>query len=472
MTKYDYNSSEPVHVSLSDLTQRQRFLLSESKVFCILPWIHIHTYPTGETYPCCLSEMTHSVGNSKDSTLKQIINEDDMCLLRSNMLSEQPSKVCGRCYEQEKSGFFSGRNSANKHHGHHIDRVNDRIFHDGKLSEFKMTYWDIRFSNLCNLKCRTCGDIFSSQWHNDQSEINMRSFWDNVRGDDWPIDPPRSKPDYGALQENIKIELADTFGNEIMKHIKHYKSPSLNTAGRYNGDMLEQVLEHIDDVEQIYFAGGEPLIMDEHYYILEELEKRKRFDVRLIYNTNFTRVNLKDRLVFDYWKKFDSVSVGASLDGMDKYAEYIRKGTKWADVVHNRKRMIEICPNVDFYISPALSALNALHIVDFHRDWVNKGFIKPQDLNITILQDPKHYRIDIFPDFYKDMIREKYKKHLEWLMPQDDLQRATNGFISAINYLDNNDNVGMDTFWKKTEQLDAIRDEHILDYIPEFNYFD
>jgi len=91
MTKYDYNSSEPVHVSLSDLTQRQRFLLSESKVFCILPWIHIHTYPTGETYPCCLSEMTHSVGNSKDSTLKQIINEDDMCLLRSNMLSEQPS---------------------------------------------------------------------------------------------------------------------------------------------------------------------------------------------------------------------------------------------------------------------------------------------------------------------------------------------------------------------------------------------
>jgi len=81
-----------------------------------------------------------------------------------------------------------------------------------------------------------------------------------------------------------------------------------------------------------------------------------------------------------------------------------------------------------------------------------------------------HYRIDIFPAFYKDMIKEKYQKHIEWLKPQDDLQRATNGFISAINYLDNNDNVGMDTFWEKTEQLDAIRDEHILDYIPEFNY--
>ena len=254
----------------------------------------------------------------------------------------------------------------------------------------------------------------------------------------------------------------------------HWKddNKTLNTTGRWNGDMLEQMLEHIDDVEQIYFAGGEPLIMDEHYYILEELEKRKRFDVRLIYNTNFTRVNLKDRLVFDYWKKFDSVSVGASLDGMGKYAEYIRKGTKWDDVEYNRQRMIDICPDVDFYISATLSALNALHITDFHKDWVGKGFIKSQDFNINILQDPMHYRIDIFPAFYKDMIKEKYQKHIEWLKPQDDLQRATNGYTSALTFLNNKDNIGMNIFWEKTEQLDAIRNEHILDYIPEFNYFD
>ena len=73
---------------------------------------------------------------------------------------------------------------------------------------------------------------------------------------------------------------------------------------------------HIDYVEQIYFAGGEPLIMDEHYRILEELERRGMFDVRLVYNTNFTQVRLKDRYVFDFWKKFKNVSVGASLDAM------------------------------------------------------------------------------------------------------------------------------------------------------------
>jgi len=432
MTKYEYNSAEPVKVSLSSLTKQQQFLLAESNTFCIYPWIHIHGYPTGETYPCCHAEMKYPIGNNKKYTINQLINSEDMCELRRNMLAEQKSDVCARCYEQDDAGFFSGRKSANKHHGHHIHKLNDRAFYDGKISDFKMTYWDIRFSNLCNLSCRTCGHIFSSQWYSDQVELSKQA---------------------GDL------------------HWKDHNK-TLNTTGRWNGDMLEQMLEHIDDVEQIYFAGGEPLIMDEHYYILEELEKRKRFDVRLIYNTNFTRVNLKDRLVFDYWKKFDSVSVGASLDGMGKYAEYIRKGTKWDDVEYNRQRMIDICPDVDFYISATLSALNALHITDFHKDWVGKGFIKSQDFNINILQDPMHYRIDIFPAFYKDMIKEKYQKHIEWLKPQDDLQRATNGYTSALTFLNNKDNIGMNIFWEKTEQLDAIRNEHILDYIPEFNYFD
>jgi hypothetical protein len=72
--------------------------------------------------------------------------------LRKDMLNERPNPACGRCYEQEESGFFSGRRSANKHHGHHIKRIDD--------DKFQMSYWDIRFSNLCNLSCSSCGHIF------------------------------------------------------------------------------------------------------------------------------------------------------------------------------------------------------------------------------------------------------------------------------------------------------------------------
>lgn len=415
MTAYNYNSTDLVRPV--ELDEREEFLLKESKTFCIYPWIHLHAYPTGEAYPCCHAEMgVGQIGNCKQKTLEEIWYDQPMNDLRHNMLTETKSPACQRCYEQEESGFFSGRRSANKHHGHHIKRLGEQ--------DFRMTYWDIRFSNLCNLRCRSCGHIFSSSWYQDQAKL---------AGAEW----------------------------------KSMNSP-LNYAGQTETDIWEQLLPHIDYVEQIYFAGGEPLMMDEHYRILEELERRERFDVRLIYNTNFTQTKLKDRYVFDYWKKFKSVAVGASLDAMGPRAEYIRKGTDWAVVEENRRRMMETCPNVDFYISPTLSIMNAWHLPDFHRDWVERGLIRPQDLNVNILQDPAHYRIDIAPMKYKQRLRLKFEEHLEWLRPLDRLNRATVGFESAINFMMNTDNTHLiNDFWRKTRQLDEIRNEKLLESIPE-----
>ena len=415
MTQYKYNSTDLVRPI--ELTEREEFLLKDSMTFCIYPWIHLHAYPTGEAYPCCHAEMgVGQVGNCRDNTLEEIFYNDEMKNLRNRMVHGIKSSACQRCYEQEESGFFSGRLSANKHHGHHVKKL--------EKNPFELTYWDIRFSNLCNLSCRSCGHIFSSSWYQDQAKL---------AGGDWAE-----------------------------------KNTVLNYAGRTSTDMWEQLIPHLDYVEQIYFAGGEPLMMAEHYNILDELERRGRFDVRLIYNTNFTHVKLKDRTVFDYWKRFKSVAVGASLDGMGSRAEYIRKGTDWDQVERNRMQMLETCPNVDFYVSPTLSIMNALHLPDFHRTWVKKGYIKPQDLNVNILQDPAHYRIDVAPIKYKQRIRMAYEEHLEWLRPLDPLQRATVGFESAINFMMSTDNSELiPKFWNKTSELDHIRGEQVLTVIPE-----
>jgi hypothetical protein len=172
--------------------------------------------------------------------------------------------------------------------------------------------------------------------------------------------------------------------------------------------------------------------------------------------------------VFEYWKQFDSVAVGASLDGMDTYAEYIRKGTDWQQVEQNRQDMLRICPEVDFYISPTLSIMNAWHLPDFHRDWVERGFIRHQDLNVNILQDPDFYRIDIAGEGYKQELKEKFEQHLAWLRPHDQLQRATKGFESAINFMLAQDNSHLQSkFFERTRQLDDIRGESILEVIPE-----
>lgn len=420
---YKYGSVNPLKMSLLELTDRENFLLADSKIFCMYPWIHLNANPDGQVYPCCMTDHKHAVGNCKNNTLREIWNNSSMRQVRLDMLSETPIKGCDRCYEQERSGFFSGRQSANKHHGHHIGRVLETQ-QDGTLDRYEMIYWDIRFSNLCNLRCRSCGHIYSSQWYQDQSKL---------AGPEW------------AKSHRV-----------------------LNYAGRHETDMWEQLIEHIDHVEQIYFAGGEPLIMDEHYRILEELERRGKFDVRLIYNTNFTEVRLKDRLVFDYWKKFESVSVGASLDAMGSRGEYIRKGTQWEDVESNRQKMLEICPGVDFYVSSTLSVLNAWHLPDFHRDWTERGLVKAQDWNVNILLDPAHYRIDIAPMKYKQRLRIKFEEHLEWLKSQDRLGRASQGYESAITFLMATDNTPLiENFWRKTHQLDEIRREKLLDFIPE-----
>jgi hypothetical protein len=172
--------------------------------------------------------------------------------------------------------------------------------------------------------------------------------------------------------------------------------------------------------------------------------------------------------VFDYWKKFKSVAVGASLDAMGPRAEYIRKGTDWDQIVRNRETMLEICPKVDFYISPTLSIMNALHLPEFHRAWVDKGYIRPQDLNVNILQDGVQYRIDIAPLKYKQRIRMAYEEHLEWLRPLDPLNRATVGFESAIKFMMATDNTNLlSKFWENMQALDNVRQENILDIIPE-----
>jgi radical SAM protein with 4Fe4S-binding SPASM domain len=420
---YQYKSLAPLKIDIADLNENEKFLLTQSSVFCMYPWIHFHAYPTGSAYPCCMADMQFPIGDMRKNTIKEIWNQASMKEIRRQMLNEQPVSACNRCYEQESIGVVSGRMSANKHHGHQINRIHETK-PDGTLDRFELTYWDIRFSNLCNLSCRSCGHIFSSSWYQDQAKL---------AGPEW--------------KKTHKV---------------------LNYAGRFETDAWDQLVDHIDHVEQIYFAGGEPLLMEEHYKILDELVKRSMFHVRLIYNTNFTHTDLKGRSVFEYWKQFDSVSVGASLDGAEDHAEYIRKGTDWDRVEQNRIDMLRICPQVDFYISPTLSILNAWHLPDFHKRWVERGLIKPQDLNVNILQDPPHYRVDIAPIKYKQRLRIKYEEHVEWLRGKDPLERASEGFKSAINFMMATDNTHLiDTFWRKTHELDAIRSEKLLDVIPE-----
>ena len=417
---YEYGAKEPEKLKIKDMTPKQKELLIESEAFCMLPWMHIHAFPDGRAYPCCFALDQYPVGDLNKDSMETVFNSKGMKKMRLNMLDDKPSRQCTKCYDQEKSGFFSLRLSSNKHFGHNISMV-DNTQSDGS-TDFVIKYWDIRFSNLCNMACRSCGTWFSSNWYEDHKKLTGKP------------------PDHAKIMR----------------------------VGRTADDIWEQMLKQFDHVEQFYFAGGEPLIMEEHYRILKELDKRKMYHVRLIYNTNFSKLKFKDLDVLELWNKFDSVSVGASLDAEGKRGEFMRKGTVWKDTVANRKKMLEVCPQVDFYISSTVGLINALHIVDFHRNWVDQGLLKPQDFNFNLLQYPFWQRIDLLPDAYKQKVKEKYEKHLEWLRPRDPLTRATKGFESGLDYMMRRDN--FDQFHKfkdGMQKLDVIRNENILEVFPE-----
>ena len=424
---YSYTARAPYFIEIKDLTEKQETLLTKSDHFCMLPWVHMHAYPDGRVYPCCLADYWHPVGDLRKDSMSTVWNQEGYKELRRNMLEDKPSKQCTKCYEQEDNGFFSMRYDANRNYGHHINEV-DATHTDGTNPEFKIRYWDVRFSNLCNFRCRSCGPIFSSNWYNDH--VKLYNKVPDVLGRDM------ARVEYAA-------------GNE--------------------DSMLEQMEAHIPYLEQVYFAGGEPLIMKEHYHLLERLIDLGKTDVRIQYNTNFSELAFKDKHVFEYWKHFKNVSVGASLDASGTRAELMRKGTDWQQTVDNRKRMMQEVPHVDFYIAATISNMNVLHVLDFHKEWVELGLVQPKDFNFNICQGPDWYRIDTLPmDFKTNVVKPAYEKHIEWLAPQDKLERATNGFKSAINFMMAEDNSKhWPKFIEETKKLDTTRKEDFWTTFPE-----
>lgn len=111
--------------------------------------------------------------------------------------------------------------------------------------------------------------------------------------------------------------------------------------------------------------------------------------------------------------------------------------------------------------------MNALHVPDFHRSWVDQGLINPADFNIQILLVPDYLRVDCAPVYLKNLIREKYHAHLKWLRPRDSVGRAVYGFESILHYLDNDTEFNADKFWNNIRPLDNYHSQDLVTIFPE-----
>lgn len=393
-------------------------LLTESKVFCMYPWTHLNATPKGDIYPCCSNDYSNPMGNTKDMTLEQAFNTDYMKELRLNMLSGKPSKICDFCYNHEKAGPYSFRTYSIEHFGKYFDESMAMTHTDGTVDEFNMRYFDIRFSNICNFKCRTCGAEFSSQWAIE--------------------DKKTYKPD-----------------GPIIIHVDDDR-----------GTVLEEVLTQVENIDLAYFAGGEPLITPEHYVILEELIRHGRTDTVLRYNTNASNLKYKDYDVLELWKHFDRVEVSCSIDSWGERAEVLRHGTDWGKVESNLITLRSM-ENIEFQYNTVFSIFNYLTLTEFYQYLESQNLLDSKNdwyHSLYLAVHPAYYTARALPKQLKEVAQHKIIS--QYSREDTGIGRLMNDAVNFANEEDTWDQV-KDQFFHLTERLNNIRKEDLFHVFPE-----
>lgn len=398
--------------------------IPNSKNFCMMPWVHMHLWPNSSAHYCCVSDSSKPIG-MYDGDLGKLANADTIKQVRKNMLHDLPSEACKRCYELEKNGVYSLRKNSNSKFSKYFEEV-ERTAADGSIEKLTMRYLDIRFSNRCNLKCRSCGPELSSSWVPDQKKL-FPGDWDN-------------KPTI------IEIDKQKLWA-DLMPHLLH--------------------------IEEAYFAGGEPLITEEIYSILDYWLENNYTTPQIGFTTNFNNLNFKSKNIIEYWKRFPKITVSASLDASGSRAEYMRKGTNWDKIVENRKLMLAECPEVKFEITPTISIFNVWHFPDFHMDWLQQGLLTHNDLRLNLLTNPMNMSIKIIPVAKRKPIIEK------WINTKEEILRlfgikpsmfsqTAEGYDAIIRSLKEDEYVNLQSeFFKRNRLVDKLRQENFYKVFPE-----
>lgn len=354
-----------------------------------MPWIHFHMDTAGKVKACCSTSITFGQlsGNSNEAAIEKIWNGKSATTFRRKLLEGGFDKRCAVCYNREAAGKSSMRTET-------LDKfpaMLSTIFDESQLNgqtKMRPVYFDLRFSNVCNLRCRTCWHGASSSWFEEAKIMK------NTAGD---------KAIIKATSNNLKV--------------------------------LKTLLAYSSGPAEIYFAGGEPLLMEEHYEMLTELINNDQTDTFLRYNTNLSILKFREFNLIELWKRFENVKLSISIDATKTLGNYIRKGLRWEKLIANMKLLKESCPHIQFEIAPTISILNVSSFGKMHQFFVDSGLIHIDAIYLNLLDRPRSYNIQILPEDNKKEVGSEIAKNIEWLMENDANQKVISEYKSIIDFL-------------------------------------
>jgi MoaA/NifB/PqqE/SkfB family radical SAM enzyme len=363
-----------------------------SKTICALPWIHLATRPNGDVRVCCTAnasgageEDTKDAGlvkqdgrimNLQHDTIEEVWNSDYMKTVRLQMLAGEQPPSCKKCYQEEDNGIVSKRQweaMVWKERLNVSDLIN-KTAEDGSLP-VSIPYFDLRLGNLCQLKCIMCSPHDSSSWIKE-----------------WKLQYPKYK--------TFELKQDQSWDN------------SFDYTWYQKGSFLDTMRSQSSNIQELYFAGGEPLLIPEHYKILEFMvESGASKNCILRYNSN--GLELPDKL-FELWKHFKEVKFNFSIDAVGQRNDYIRYPSKWSDIVTNLERLDDTPDNITVNIACAVQLLNVLNIPELVHWKESKNFKKINRppyaaglIGTHLVYLPSYLNVRVLPKRIKDDVAKR-----------------------------------------------------------------
>ena len=399
--------------------------------WCPLPWSHVSIKANGTFRVCCHSAASESRGTLVDenktpltiqeSSFEQVLNNDAMKLIRKQMLNNEWPEQCVRCQREFDSGMLS-RN--------HYERsaLADIIEHekypsyqkakeltkaDGSIDNnyFPVNYIDIRFGNLCNLKCVMCSPTDSDQWYDDYAAIwNTPYFWDSKK----------------------KINLVPNINGKLKPTAKTFEWSD-------DANLWSEIEKHMLQFRKIYLVGGEPLLIDAHYEFLQKcVDSGCASKLTIEYNTNLTNIPVR---AWDIWKHFETVIIGASIDGFGDVNDLIRFPSKWHKIEENLKKFKNADGNFIVHIATTVQLLNAWQFPEFIEyvltsNYMPKTFWSSSPLMVSVhpVHRPTYLNLNILPHEFKETLITRYKEYQHKFKTTD--YQALYGDSDGPNWID------------------------------------
>ena len=292
--------------------------MTKPATLCMAPWTHTYLSPQTERRMCCASRepaqnfqqyIDTSAGTGKyiPITLDEHWNGEHMKSVRLRMMRGEILPECEVCNDKLLNTSVY-RSYFNQLFGHKYSEAMEKTRSDG-FTDMKPVSWDYRFSNLCNFKCRMCGDMLSSAWESEQRQHNMINWLD---------------PKNNWMQPEVKKQIEQFQDNQV------------------EAEFSQAVEEH--RVEEVYWVGGEPLMYEQHWrYMKRIIELGDGPNVYARYNTNLSRINYKGiNLYSDILNRLRDWQICASIDGTGPIGEYIRTGLDYNEWLENFRQGTKI----------------------------------------------------------------------------------------------------------------------------------